>query len=209
MLFFAPWVKLVPMPVLAGILIVIAYNMSEWRTFRSYLKGSAFDVVVLLSTFFLTVLVDLTVAIEVGIVLSALLFMKRMADLGKSIPTRIDTDVIEDYSSLPKGLMVYEISGPLFFASAREYCEVMKDLGVKGKVIIIRMRHVPFADSTGMKNLKGAIKILLDSGTKVVLSGVNDTVRADLEKFSVEKMIGADNILPVFDQALIRAKQIL
>lgn len=209
MLFFARWVKLIPMSVLAGILIVVAYNMSEWRTFRSILKGSLFDILVLLTTFFLTVLVDLTVAIEVGVVLSSLLFMKRMADMGKSIPTRIDSDVIEDYSSLPKGLMVYEISGPLFFASAKEYCEVMKDLGFKSKVIIIRMRHVPFADSTGLNNLKGAIKILKDSGTKVVLSGVNENLRNDLQKFSVDNMIGGENILPVFDQALERAKSLL
>ena len=100
MLFFSRWVKLIPMACLAGILITVAYNMSEWRTFRSILKGSVFDILVLLSTFFLTVLVDLTVAIEVGVVLSAILFMKRMADLGKTIPSRVDSDIIEDYSDL-------------------------------------------------------------------------------------------------------------
>lgn len=141
------------MSVLADILIVVAYNMSEWRSFRSVLKGSVFDIIVLLSTFILTVLVDLTVAIEVGIVLSAILFMKRMADLENSIPERIDSDIIDDYSKIPEGTGVYEISGPLFFASAKQYCEVLKSTGIYKKVVIIRMRHVPFADSTGLRNL--------------------------------------------------------
>jgi sulfate permease, SulP family len=137
--------------------------MSEWRSFRSILKGSFFDIIVLLSTFFLTVFVDLTIAIQVGVVLSALLFMKRMADIGKSIPQIIDTDVIEDYSNLPPEIGIYEISGPLFFASAKQYCEVLKSTGLKNKIMIIRMRHVPFIDSTGLNNLKAALKILTDS----------------------------------------------
>ena len=157
MLFFSRWVKLIPMACLAGILITVAYNMSEWRSFTTILKGSVFDIVVLLSTFFLTVLVDLTVAIEVGVVLSAVLFMKRMGDLGKSIPTRIDSDVIDDYSDLPPQIGIYEISGPLFFASAKQYCEVLKSIGFRKKVIIIRMRHVPFVDSTGLHNFKDAL----------------------------------------------------
>jgi SulP family sulfate permease len=209
MLFFGRWVKLIPMASLAGILITVAYNMSEWRTFRSILKSSVFDILVLLTTFFLTVLVDLTVAIEVGVVLSAILFMKRMADMGKSIPTRIDSDVIEDYSSLPKGIGIYEISGPLFFASAKEYCEVLKSVGFENKLIIIRMRHVPFVDATGLHNFKGALKILKDSGTKIVLSGVNDTVCEDLKKAGIHNMVGKDNIFPSFDLALAAATEMV
>ena len=207
MLFFGRWVKLIPMACLAGILITVAYNMSEWRTFRSILKGSVFDILVLLTTFFLTVLVDLTVAIEVGVVLSAVLFMKRMADMGKTIPARIDSDVIEDYSALPKGIGIYEISGPLFFASAKEYCEVLKSVGFENKLIIIRMRHVPFVDATGLHNFKGALKILKDSGTKIVLSGVNDTVCEDLKKSGIHEMVGRDNIFPSFDLALAAATE--
>ncbi|MGE0020016.1 MAG: SulP family inorganic anion transporter [Draconibacterium sp.] len=208
MLFFGRWVKLIPMSVLAGILIVVAYNMSEWRTFRSILKGSVFDILVLLTTFFLTVLVDLTVAIEVGVVLSAILFMKRMADMGKVIPERIDSDVIDDYSKVPRGIGIYEISGPLFFASAKEYCEVLKSMGTVSKVMIIRMRHVPFVDATGVHNFKEALKILKTSGTKVVLSGVNDAVCADLEKAGIDKLIGRENIYPLFDLALEGAKKL-
>lgn len=208
MLFFGRWVKLIPMSVLAGILIVVAYNMSEWRTFRSILKGSVFDVLVLLTTFFLTVLVDLTVAIEVGVVLSAILFMKRMADMGKVIPERIDSDVIDDYSALPRGIGIYEISGPLFFASAKEYCEVLKSMGTTSKVMIIRMRHVPFVDATGVHNFKEALKILKTSGTKVVLSGVNDAVCADIKKAGIDQLIGKENIYPSFDLALEGAKRL-
>lgn len=209
MLFFGRWVKLIPMSVLAGILIVVAYNMSEWRSFRSILKGSMFDIIILLSTFFLTVLVDLTVAIEVGIVLAALLFMKRMADLGKSIPVAIDSDVLEDYSQIPEKIGVYEISGPLFFASAKEFCEVLKSIGHHKKVMIIRMRHVPFVDSTGLHNLKDSLKILLDSGTQVVLSGVNEKVYADLEKNKIDTLVGKSKIFSSFDQAVEGAKILL
>jgi sulfate permease, SulP family len=205
MLFFGKWVKLIPMSALAGILIVVAYNMSEWRSFRSILKGSFFDIIVLLSTFFLTVLVDLTIAIQVGVVLSALLFMKRMADMGKSIPQVIDTDVIEDYSNLPPEIGIYEISGPLFFASAKQYCEVLKSTGLKNKIMIIRMRHVPFIDSTGLNNLKASIKILTDSNIRVILSGVNNAVNADIEKADIYKIIGSHSIFPSFDQAMEEA----
>ncbi len=207
MLFFSRWVKLIPMACLAGILITVAYNMSEWRSFVSILKGSVFDIVVLLSTFFLTVLVDLTVAIEIGVVLSAILFMKRMGDLGKTIPAQIDSDVIDDYSDVPAGIGIYEISGPLFFASAKQYCEVLKSIGLRKKVIIIRMRHVPFVDSTGLHNLKDALKILSDSGTQVVLSGVNENVCDSLNKSRIDILVGKSNIYSTFDQAMEGAKK--
>ncbi len=209
MLFFSRWVKLIPMACLAGILITVAYNMSEWRTFVSILKGSGFDIVVLLATFFLTVLVDLTVAIEIGVVLSAILFMKRMGDLGNNIPSGIDSDVIDDYSELPSEIGIYEISGPLFFASAKQYCEVLKSIGLRKKVMIIRMRHVPFVDSTGLHNLKDALKILTDSGIKVVLSGVNKGVEDSLLKGHIDTAIGKLNIYETFDQAVKGAQNLL
>lgn len=209
MLFFSKWVKLIPMASLAGILIVVAYNMSEWRSFKSIMKGSFFDISILLTTFFLTVLVDLTVAIEIGVVLSALLFMKRMADLGKTIPQVVDTELLEDYSELPKEIGIYEISGPLFFASARQYTEVLITTGLKSKIIIIRMRHVPFVDSTGMQNLKEAVKILTKAKIKVFLSGVNDNVRADLKRSGVCDLIGECQIFNTFELAAEEAKKVL
>ncbi|HOZ15236.1 MAG TPA: SulP family inorganic anion transporter [Tenuifilaceae bacterium] len=209
MLFFGQWAKLIPMACLAGILIVVAYNMSEWRNFVSILKGSNFDKIVLLATFLLTVLVDLTVAIEVGVVLSALLFMKRMAEINSKVHHEVDTDVVEKYPDIPKEIVIFEISGPLFFASAKEYSAVIKSMGVRAKVLIIRMRHVPFIDSTGANNLKDAIHNTQVTGTKVVLSGVRDSVRKDLEKFHVDKLVGEENILHTFDLAVARAKEIL
>lgn len=209
MLFFAKWASLIPMSCLAGILIVVAYNMSEWRSFRSLLKGSSFDILVLLTTFLLTVLVDLTVAIEIGVVLSSFLFMKRMADTGKTgLATAVDTDLIDDYRNLPREISVFEISGPFFFGSAREFSEVMKATGTRRKVLIIRMRHVPFIDSTGMNNFKSAVSMLMGGGTKIVLSGVNDTVRADLERGGITTVIGESNIFQVFEEATKHALQI-
>lgn len=208
MLFLGKWAKLIPMSVLAGILIVVAYNMSEWRSFISVLKGSFFDVVVLLNTFLLTVLVDLTIAIEIGVVLSALLFMKRMADITeKRIEHVIDSDVIEDYSSLPKEISVYEISGPLFFASARTYAEVIESLGMTSQILIIRMRHVSFADHTGIKNLKSAIKSLMHHGVHVYLSGVNAEVMKELVRCGIIELIGENHIFSTFDLAISRAQE--
>ncbi len=202
MLFFGKWAKLIPMSVLAGVLIVIAYNMSEWRSFRSILRGSIFDSIVLISTFLLTVLVDLTIAIEVGVVLSALLFMRRMANIGDNIPTDIDSDLVDDYSQIPKGISIYEISGPFFFASAKQYTEVLKEIGFRSKILIIRMRHVPFIDSTGMHNFKEAIKTLKGSGVKIVLSGVNVSVLNCLKKSYIVTLIEESNIFDTFEEAL-------
>ncbi|MBI9053536.1 MAG: STAS domain-containing protein [Bacteroidales bacterium] len=209
MLFFGKWAKLIPMSCLAGILIVISYNMSEWRSFRSILKGSSFDIIILLSTFLLTVLVDLTVAIEVGIVLSALLFMKRMADIGGKIPPDKDIDLIDDYSDLPKGVSVYEISGPLFFASAKQYTELLKDIGFKSKVLIIRMRHVPFVDSTGLHNLEDVIKSLHKSHVKIILSGVNNSVLKTIKEYQLVSLIDESNIFDSFKGAIQHSKKIL
>lgn len=209
MLVFGQWAKLIPMSVLAGILIVVAYNMSEWRSFYGILKGSRFDIMVLLTTFFLTVMVDLTVAIQIGVVLSSLLFMKRMADMGKRVPIGIDSDLIDDYTRLPKGIGIYEISGPLFFGSAKQYCQVIKSTGIKYKVLIIRMRHVPFIDSTGIHNFKEALKILDNSGIKIVLSGVNSHLRKDLDKSRISFLVGKSNIFELFAQAVERAIEML
>ncbi|MFA5454379.1 MAG: SulP family inorganic anion transporter [Sulfurimonas sp.] len=208
MLVFASYAKLIPMACLAGILIVVSYNMSEWRSFVSILRGSHFDIIVLLSTFLLTVFVDLTVAIEIGVVLSSLLFMKRMSDIGIKVPSHIDSDVLDDYSHLPEGVSVYEISGPLFFASAKQYSEVIKDIGFKSKLLIIRMRHVPFVDSTALHNFEEMIKTLQKSDVKLLLSGVNSSVLQDLKKHGVASLIGDENILDSFDKALKHAKEI-
>ncbi|CAG34892.1 SulP family inorganic anion transporter [Desulfotalea psychrophila] len=176
MIFFGQYAKLIPMSCLAGILIVVSYNMSEWRTFLSILKMGTFDRFILLTTFLLTVFVDLTVAIEVGIVLAALIFMKRMADAGNSSLETFDKDIIDDYSSLPQGVSIYEISGPFFFASAKKYASLITTTGMDSDVLIIRMRHVPFIDSTGLKNLRAALQTLNRLEIKVIISGPRDAL---------------------------------
>ena len=209
MLFFGNYAQLIPMPCLAGILIVVAYNMSEWRSFASIFKGSFFDISILLVTFFLTIFVDLTVAIEVGVVLAALLFMKRMSDAGGLHTSAIDKDVLENYSDLPKGVSIYEISGPFFFGSAKSYCNTLREIGAKSQVLIIRMRHVPFIDQTAIHNLRGVVTDLQASKTKVILSGVNQKVYAELDKSKLVALLGEANILPSFDQAVRVAKGIV
>nr|WP_321451935.1 sulfate permease [uncultured Carboxylicivirga sp.] len=206
MLFLGPMAKLIPMSCLAGILIVVSYNMSEWRSFVAILKGSYFDILILLSTFLITVFFDLTLAIEVGVVLSAILFMKRMSDISeKRIDNVVDNDIIDDYSKLPKELNIYEISGPLFFASARRYSELIESIGLKSKVLIIRMRHVSFIDDTGLHNLKDTIQILRKEGVTVILSGINAEVKEDLRKLELVDLISEEYILDNFNDALKKA----
>lgn len=208
MLFFGKWASLIPMSCLAGILIVVAYNMSEWRSFRSVLRASYFDVIILLVTFFLTVLVDLTVAIEIGVVLAALMFMKRMADNApKEIMSgsSLDQDLLDNYRDIPPTIGIYEISGPFFFGSAKTYCETIRNMGIKYKALIIRMRHVPFVDQTALKNLRETILQLQASGTQICLSGVNDKVRKDLVRAGISELIGEEHIYPKFDLALYAA----
>jgi SulP family sulfate permease len=209
MLFFGQCASLIPMSCLAGILIVVAYNMSEWKSFVSILRGSVFDVIVLLVTFFLTILIDLTVAIEVGIVLAALLFMKRMADVVKYSDNEVDIDVIENYSQIPAQIGIFEVSGPFFFGSAKQYGEWMKASGQQSKVLIIRMRHVPFIDSTGLHNLKEAIRNIQRQGTVVLLSGIKSNVGKDLIQGGISEFIGNFNIYMNFSEAIDEARKII
>ncbi|QOY51178.1 SulP family inorganic anion transporter [Candidatus Sulfurimonas baltica] len=209
MLFFIDFAKLIPMSCLAGILLVVAYNMSEWRSFVSILKGSPFDSIVLLTTFLLTVLVDLTVAIQVGVVLSSLIFMKRMSDINTNIPIEDDSDTVENYSDLSEGISVYEIGGPLFFASARQYAQTIKTVGFSSKVLIIRMRHVPFIDTTALHNLKETIKALRDTGIIVIMSGTNNTVFKDLMQHHIIAMIGEENVFKKFSAAVKYVDQLI
>jgi len=210
LLFFGKYAKLIPMSCLAGILIVVAYNMSEWRSFVSILRGSAFDIIILLTTFTLTVLVDLTVAIQIGVVLSAFLFMKRMTDTGQAaILKENESEMIENYGHVPKGIEIYEISGPFFFGAAKHYGEVLKGHASSTKVLIIRMRHVPFIDATGVHNFREAIKVLHSKNKRIILSGVQPNVRKELEKSEIAQRIGEENIFDNFDAALAKATEVI
>ena len=210
MLFFGPWARFIPMSCLAGILIVVSYNMSEWRSFRAMLKGHGSDVIVLLVTFVLTVVVDLVAAIEVGVVLSSLLFMKRMGDLAdKRIDFVVDTDVIDDYSDLPEGLGIYEISGPLFFASVRRFVELLKEIGLRNRVLIIRMRHVAFVDHTGRVNLFDALEFLKEKGIVVLISGLDRGVETDLLASGLDSLVSRENLFSSYREAAGRGAAIV
>jgi len=207
MLVFGKWITLVPMACIAGILIVIAYNMSEWRSFVMIVKGSKYDVLVLLISFFLTVFVDLTTAFEVGMVLSAMLFIQRMSKLSNIELVDIDNDIIENYSLLPKGVDVYEISGPFFFAAAQSYKATLKGLAADSKVLILRMRYVPFIDSTGIRNFREVIRDFKIRKVAIVLSGVRPKVRQTLVDCGLAEEIGNDLICDNFGDAVKKATE--
>ena len=219
-LFLMPYAVYIPLSCLAAILVMVAYNMSEWRTFKYLLRGDRSDVAVLLITFFLTVIVDLTVAIEVGVLLAIVLFVRRVMQTSsievlenqQLAATENDEKAsMEDteYLDIPEGVEVYEINGPFFFglASRFEELESLKKSGTK--VRIIRMRKVPFIDSTGINNLRNLCERTRKRGVTVVLSGVTEKVHSSLVKFGVDKEIGPENIFPHIIPALAHAKELV
>ena len=209
--------KHIPMACLAGVLMVVAYNMSEWRTFKSLMRNTKSDVTVLLATFLLTVIFDLTIAIEVGLLLAVLLFLRRISEVStvSVIQDVVDkTDYVEEgieseKLEIPKGVSIYEIEGPFFFGVANKFEETMKQVGGSSKVRIIRMRKVPFIDSTGAHNLENLIKMSHKDKTRIVLSGVNDNVREVLQKVEIDKLIGNENICNNIIEALEKSKQLV
>ena len=218
LLFLGPLTRHIPMACLAGVLVVVAYNMSEWRTFRSLLKNPRSDVAVLLSTFFLTVIFDLTIAIEIGLLLAMVLFMRRIAETTRVSVTTDHIDLSDEgeirhedeHLDVPRGVEVYEIDGPFFFGIANKFDECMKLVpGGKPTIRIIRMRKVPFMDSTGLHNLESLCRLSRREGITVVLSGVNDNVRAMLVRSGMDARLGADNICSNIQEALARARALL
>lgn len=216
MVFAGQWAKFIPMPCLAGILIVVAYNMSEWRSFVSMLKGQRGDVAVLLSTFLLTVVFDLVIAIEIGIVLAFFLFVGRISKITQF--AEIDLQSGEDDEikylesqklTIPKGVEVYEINGPLFFGAAHRFKEVARELKKHTKIIVIRMRQVPFIDATGAHNFAEVIREFQSEKIKTVLSGVRPELLEDLHKNRIDFLVGRKNILPNIEEALARASEIM
>jgi SulP family sulfate permease len=218
-LFLMPYAVYIPLSCLAAILVQVAYNMSEWKTFKYLLRGDKSDVAVLLITFFLTVIVDLTVAIEVGVVLAIVLFVRRVMETShinllheKSVGATEDLEAAAmentDRLNIPAGVEVYEIDGPFFFglASRFEELEQMKKPGTK--VRIIRMRRVPFIDSTGVNNLRNLCERTRKRGVTVILSGVTEKVHKSLVKFGVHEEIGSEHIFPHIVPALAKAKEL-
>ena len=220
-LFLMPLAQYIPMACLAGVLVIVSYGMSGWRSFFSIMKNPKSDVIVLWVTFLLTVIFDLTIAIEVGLICACLLFMRRMAETTdvKVISDEINPAEEEsdfqlgnlEHLTIPEGVEVYEINGPYFFGAGNKFEEIMGALGRGGrpKVRIIRMRKVPFVDSTGIHNLTNLCLMSQKEGIQVVLSGVNEKVQAVLHKAKFDELVGADNICSHINIALDRARQLI
>ncbi|MBK7093096.1 MAG: sulfate permease [bacterium] len=218
MLFFGRWVSLIPLGALAAILVIVAYNMSEWRSFLGLLRGPKSDVVVLLTTFGLTVMIDLTVAIEVGMVLAAFLFMKRMSEVTNiGVITREFKDDVEESDDplainkqqVPAGVEVYEINGPLFFGAAYKFEESIKIIEKPPKVLILRMRNVPVIDSSGIHALEQVLKNCRKHKISLILSGVHAQPLFALTSSELIKAIGDDNVHANLHDSLNHARTIL
>ncbi len=217
LLLLMPLAQYIPMACLAGVLVIVSYNMSEWRTFKALLKNPKSDIIVLLITFLLTVIFDLTVAIEIGLVIACLLFMKRVAETTEiSVLTdeinpgaEVDIALKDEKLMIPKGVEVYEINGPYFFGIANKFEEQMIMLKERPLVRVIRMRKVPFIDSTGIHNLTNLCKLSQKEKITIVLSGVNPKVHTVLAKADFYELIGQENICPNINIALERAKEII
>ena len=215
LLFLMPLAQYIPMACLAGVLVIVSYNMSGWRTFMALLRNPKSDVVVLLITFFLTVIFDLTIAIEVGLLIACVLFMKRVMETTEISVIRdeidpnqeSDLEVHEEHSTLPKGIDVYEINGPYFFGIATKFEEIMSQLGDRPKIRIIRMRKVPFIDSTGIHNLANLCEMSQKENIHIILSGVNPKVHQVLEKSGFYELLGEDNICSNINEAVAKATE--
>lgn len=215
-LFLMPLINLIPMSCLAAVLLVVSYNMSGWRTIRSLLHNPKSDVMVLATTFLLTVIFDLTIAIEIGLLLAVILFLRRVMENTevRAYSGQLEVDENSEMAhhevlDVNPGVEVYEIDGPFFFGVATKFDELMRNTpGRKPKVRIIRMRKVPFIDSTGLHNLETLIRSSREEGIHVVLSGVKDNVRAAIEHAGINHLIGNDHICSHITQAVAMANRI-
>lgn len=218
LLFFGKWARLIPMPTLAGILFVVAYNMSEWRSFKGMFRNSRSDVVVLLTTFSLTILIDITVAIQFGLVLAAFLFVRRVSETSgieilndevENEQSHISEEGIDVKLSIPEGVEVFQIKGPFFFGVANKFEEAEKQLGKKPLVRIIRMRNVPFIDSTGVKNLDNFLNKTMKGNIHVIISGLQPRTSDTLKKTGILKKVGSSNVCKDIEAALERAREVI
>ena len=217
-LFLMPLAQYIPMACLAGVLVVVSYGMSGWRSFLALTRNPKSDVTVLLLTFFLTIIFDLTIAIEVGLICACLLFMRRMSETTdvKAVYDEIDLNEDADmergnleHLTIPQGVEVYEINGPYFFGAGNRFEDIMSRYGDRPKVRIIRMRKVPFIDSTGLHNLENMCLMSQKEGITVVLSGVVSKVEEVLKRNHFDQLLGEENICNHIDLALARAKEIV
>lgn len=218
MLLLAPVAKLIPLSCLAGILVVVAWHMGEWHHFFSMMKSNRMDVLVLLTSFFLTVFFDLIIAIEIGMILSSFIFMKRMSEAtsiettGNLLDPKAENEGAlfeEELTGIPKNVLIYEINGPLFFGASQKFQEVITDLNKQPEILILRMRYVPFIDATGINRLKEMCTQLLSKGTTIIISGANHEVKHELLKAQLYTIIDKHNILSNINDALERSKHLI
>ena len=216
LLFFGKLAKLIPMSTLAGILVMVSYNMSEWRSFKALFRNTRSDISVLLVTFFLTVVIDLTVAIQFGLLLAVLLFLKRLietteVDVIKQAVDDDQSDFADDAQQLliPKDVEVFEISGPFFFGVASKFDEAERNLVKTPKIRIIRLRKVPFIDATGLTNLRNFIRRAQSKQIHIILSGANKTVFDAMKKNGLFDVVGEENVCPDIHCALKKANVFL
>ncbi len=216
LLFAGSWAALIPMATLAGILVVVAYHMSEWKVFLSLLRGPRSDALVLVTTFLLTILVDLTVAIEVGLLLAVLLFMRKMVQfsnvriLNKEMEEAELETLGEGIHQAPDQVAVFEITGPLFFGAIYKFRETIRLLEAPAKVLIIRMRDVPVIDASGIRALKELHQQSRQSGTRIILSELQSAqVREALQDARLLFAIGKANVTSSFQKAIVRSKELM
>ncbi len=220
LIFFGSFVNKIPMAALAGVLIVVAYNMSEWRSFISMIKVSRSSMFVLLTTFFMTILVDLTFAIEMGLVLASMMFIGKMTMYTNITQIDAEDDNSENaqdlqdelakmsVNKLPKEIIIYEVNGPLFFGAAYKFKEEMESLKNGAKAIVIRMRNVPMMDSSGIHFLHDVYRLFKKNNTQLIISGAQPQVYDMIEKSGLAEELGEDHIIARFDDAIKKALEI-
>jgi SulP family sulfate permease len=215
MLFFGKWATLIPMPALAAILVVVAYNMSEWRSFRKILRAPRSDIAVMLVTFFLTVVVDLTVAIQIGVILSAMFFIRRMAEVSHMTPMTKDLQDSEEgdggegaVPKLPEGVEVFEVYGSLFFGAVDQFNETIRELRKKPKVFILETKNLLAVDATGLRAIDDLLQSFTAQGTTMVISGIHKQPLFALVQAGLLDRIGEDNVCGSLEEALGRAREL-
>ncbi|MBC8062015.1 MAG: sulfate permease [Clostridiaceae bacterium] len=214
MLLFMPYVKLVPMASLAAVLVVVAYNMGEWETFKTLLKAPKSDAIVFIVTFILTIFLDLVVAIGVGMVLASFLFMRKMADITE-VKFILNDDEDKDANELienvkmPEHISIYEISGSFFFGAANKFVTAMRDMGVPTRILIVKMSKVPFMDATAYHSFKMLYDFCRKNHTKVIILKIQEQPLSVLKKYGFVQIMGEKNFCNTVDEAIIRANVIL
>ncbi|HYD47927.1 MAG TPA: SulP family inorganic anion transporter, partial [Terriglobales bacterium] len=207
------WAALIPMPTLAGILLVVAYNMSEYHLFAKVLRSTRSDALVLVTTFLLTVLVDLTAAIQVGVVLAAFLFMRRMAEVTqvRSVTRMLDEERPESTASfersIPEGVEVFEISGSFFFGAVHKFKTTLSNIQRTPQVLVLEMSDVLTLDATGLHALEEVYAQSRRSGTALILAGVHAQPLIALERSGLLSEIEAENVVGGIEAALALARQ--